>query len=39
MTAPIADNLAAAFPIEGWPVRGRLVRRGSAIDEILSAHA
>ena len=39
MTAPIADNLAAAFQIEGWPVRGRLVRLGTAIDEILSAHA
>ena len=36
--API-DNLAAAFQIEGWPVRGRLVRLGEAIDEILSAHA
>ncbi|MCS6624803.1 Hsp33 family molecular chaperone [Roseibacterium beibuensis] len=34
-----SDNLAAAFQIEGWPVRGRLVRLGSAIDAILSAHA
>ena len=33
------DNLAAAFQIEGWPVRGRLVRLGDAIDKILSAHA
>ncbi len=33
------DNLAAAFQIEGWPVRGRLVRLGEAIDAILSAHA
>ncbi len=33
------DNLAAAFQIEGWPVRGRLVRLGDAIDSILSAHA
>ena len=32
------DNLAAAFQIEGWPVRGRLVRLGDAIDKILSAH-
>lgn len=32
------DNLAAAFQIEGWPVRGRLVRLGDAIDAILSAH-
>ena len=37
--APLADNLAAAFQIEGWPVRGRLVRLGDAIDAILSAHA
>lgn len=34
-----SDNLAAAFQIEGWPVRGRLVRLGDAIDAILSAHA
>ncbi|MBI2260386.1 MAG: Hsp33 family molecular chaperone [Caulobacterales bacterium] len=34
-----SDNLAAAFQIEGWPVRGRLVRLGSTIDAILSAHA
>ena len=32
------DDLAAAFQIEGWPVRGRLVRMGPAIDTILSAH-
>ncbi|HYC67899.1 Hsp33 family molecular chaperone [Brevundimonas sp.] len=37
--APTADNIAAAFQIEGWPVRGRLVRLGSTIDAILSAHA
>ena len=37
--APLDDDLAAAFQIEGWPVRGRLVRLGSAIDAILSAHA
>jgi molecular chaperone Hsp33 len=37
--APLADNLAAAFQIEGWPVRGRLVRLGDAVDAILSAHA
>ena len=34
-----SDHLAAAFQIEGWPVRGRLVRLGDAIDRILSAHA
>lgn len=32
------DNLAAAFQIDGWPVRGRLVRLGEAVDKILSAH-
>ena len=37
-TAVPTDNLAAAFQIEGWPVRGRLVRLGDAIDTILSAH-
>jgi molecular chaperone Hsp33 len=34
-----SDDLAAAFQIEGWPVRGRLVRLGESIDAILSAHA
>ena len=37
--SPISDDLAAAFQIEGWPVRGRLVRLGAAIDKILKAHA
>ncbi len=37
-TPPPTDNLAAAFQIEGWPVRGRIVRLGDAIDTILSAH-
>ena len=39
--APVApnDNFAAAFQIEGWPVRGRLVRLGETVDKILSAHA
>lgn len=40
--APIAaptDDFAAAFQIEGWPVRGRLVRLGEAVDKVLSAHA
>jgi molecular chaperone Hsp33 len=32
------DDLAAAFQIEGWPVRGRIVRLGAAIHEVLSAH-
>ncbi len=33
-----ADDLAAAFQIEGWPVRGRIVRLGETIDTILAAH-
>ena len=33
------DDLVAAFQIEGWPVRGRVVRLGAAIDEILTRHA
>ncbi len=37
VSAP-TDNLAAAFQIEGWPVRGRLVRLGETVDKILSAH-
>lgn len=36
---PLTDDLAAAFQIEGWPVRGRLVRLGETIDQILSAHS
>ena len=35
----VSDDLAAAFQIEGWPVRGRLVRLGAAMDKILSAHS
>ena len=34
-----ADDLAAAFQIEGGPVRGRIVRLGETIDAILSARA
>jgi molecular chaperone Hsp33 len=33
------DDLVEPFQIEGEPVRGRLVRLGSAVDEILAAHA
>jgi molecular chaperone Hsp33 len=32
------DDIAAAFQIDGWPVRGRLVRLGRTVDTILSAH-
>jgi molecular chaperone Hsp33 len=33
-----SDNLVAAFQIENWPVRGRLVRLGDAVDQILTRH-
>ncbi|HYD43966.1 MAG TPA: Hsp33 family molecular chaperone [Phenylobacterium sp.] len=33
-----ADDLVAAFQIEHQPVRGRIVRLGSAVDEVLAAH-
>ncbi len=33
------DDLVAAFQIEGWPVRGRLVRLGPVVDDILKRHA
>jgi len=38
-SAAPTDNLVAAFQIETWPVRGRLVRRGDVVDEILKRHA
>ena len=33
-----ADDLVATFQIEGWPVRGRIVRLGDAVHEILTRH-
>ena len=33
-----ADDLVATFQIEGWPVRGRIVRLGGAVHEILTRH-
>ncbi|MGI8841519.1 MAG: Hsp33 family molecular chaperone [Caulobacteraceae bacterium] len=39
VTAPAADDFVAAFAIEGQPVRGRIVRLGAAIDEVLGRHA
>src|SRR5581483_1989289 len=36
--APVRDDLSATFQIEHAPVRGRLVRLGPAIDEILTRH-
>jgi molecular chaperone Hsp33 len=37
---PVAapDDLVAPFQIEGEPVRGRSVRLGAAVDQILAAH-
>ncbi|OYX34512.1 MAG: Hsp33 family molecular chaperone [Caulobacterales bacterium 32-69-10] len=32
------DDLVAAFQIEGQPVRGRIVRLGDAVDDILGRH-
>jgi molecular chaperone Hsp33 len=32
------DDLVAAFQIEGQPARGRIVRLGSVVDEILRRH-
>ena len=32
------DDLVAAFQIEGWPVRGRIVRLADVVDDILSRH-
>lgn len=34
-----ADDLVAGFQIENWPVRGRVVRLGEVVDDILKRHA
>jgi len=34
-----ADDLVAAFQIEGWPVRGRVARLADVVDDILNRHA
>lgn len=36
--APPTDDFVAAFQIENQPVRGRVVRLGAAVDEILTRH-
>lgn len=33
-----SDDLVAGFQIEAWPVRGRVVRLGPAIDDIVRRH-
>ena len=38
-TANSGDDLVAAFAVEQHPARGRLVRLGAVIDDILSRHA
>ncbi len=35
----LADDLVAPFQIENQPVRGRIVRLGAAVDEVLTRHA
>ncbi len=35
---PLDDDLAAPFQIDGQPARGRLVRLGPVVDEILGRH-
>lgn len=35
---PLADDLVAAFQIEGFPVRGRIVRLGASMHEVLTRH-
>ena len=37
-TIPSPDDIVGAFQIEGEPVRGRLVRLGATVDEILKRH-
>jgi molecular chaperone Hsp33 len=39
LTSPLTDDLVAAFQIDGQPVRGRIARLGSVVDDILSRHA
>ncbi len=38
LAAPSADDFVAAVQIENQPVRGRVVRLGAAVDEILTRH-
>src|SRR5215203_2503163 len=34
----LSDDLVAPFQIEGHPVRGRIVRLGAVVDDILTRH-
>jgi molecular chaperone Hsp33 len=38
LTEQLSDDLVATFQIENWPVRGRIVRMGEAVHEILTRH-
>ncbi len=38
-TPPLTDDVVAPFQIENQPVRGRIVRLGAAVDEVLTRHA
>ena len=38
-SAPSPDDMVAAFQIETQPARGRIVRLGAVVDEILTRHA
>jgi molecular chaperone Hsp33 len=37
-TPGVLDDVVSAFQIEGLPVRGRIVRLGAAVDEVLTRH-
>jgi molecular chaperone Hsp33 len=37
--SPPTDDFVAPFQIEGEPVRGRIVRLGATVDEVLTRHA
>jgi molecular chaperone Hsp33 len=39
ISPPSSDDLVAAFQIEGQPARGRIVRLGPVVDDILKRHA
>ena len=39
VTQTLTDDFVAPFQIEGQPVRGRIVRLGSAVEEVLTRHA
>ncbi|MBV9509939.1 MAG: Hsp33 family molecular chaperone HslO, partial [Caulobacteraceae bacterium] len=38
LPATLEDDFVAPFQIEGRPVRGRIVRLGAVVDDILTRH-